>query len=154
MKGYEELVQTLKSIQSTGGMDISPEAICEYQDMIGHSSEEQLTELANSHYKEAFYKVYGYAYGTVEAIKFHCKHGEKIQKILEEKADLEAETDKLNFLLEEQKKDTKAQKEAREKIQSEYTELAIQNMKQAEELEALRAETQALKAKLYDLMTA
>ena len=155
MKGYEDLVKTLNHIQSSRGMDCSPEAICDYQDMIGHSSIEQLAELANSDIlKEAFYKVYGEAYGTVEAIKFFCKNGQKIQDILATNADQTAEIDRLNFLLTEQKKDTEAQKKAREEIQSEYATLANQNMKQAAEIETLKAQMQELKAKLYDLMTA
>ena len=154
MKGYEDLVKTLKMMQASHIMDCNMEAVCEYQDMIGHSSIEQLEELANGSYKESFYRLYGIAYGTIEAIKFHCNHGQKIREILETNADQTAEIDRLNFLLTEQKKDTDAQKKAREEIQSEYATLADQNMKQTAEIETLKAQMQELKAKLYDLMTA
>jgi predicted RNase H-like nuclease (RuvC/YqgF family) len=154
MKGYEELVQTLKMMQASHVTDCTTEAICEYQDMIAHSSIEQLEELANGSYKESFYRLYGIAYGTIEAIRFHCKHSQNIREILETNADQSAEIDRLNFLLTEQKKDTDAQKKACEEIQSEYATLADQNMKQTAEIETLKAQMQELKAKLYDLMTA
>lgn len=154
MKGYEDLVKTLKHIQSSHVMDCTPEAVCEYQDMIGTSTLEQVHDLANGIYKNTFYKVYDLAYGTEATIRFYLDNSDKIARIMIEKAEQEAEIEKLNFLLEEQKKDTEAQKKIKEEAQSEYAKVAQENMKQASEIESLKAEMQALKARLYDLMTA
>lgn len=154
MKEYKDLLETLRNIQATGGMDVSNEAVCDYQDMIGHSCEEDLEELANGNYKEAFYRVYGVAYGTVEAIRFHCKHGKKIIELFDRIADLETlsntQADRINSLEkinEEWIERTEKTRQAWEKAEKEKIEL----LKKIDELEA---KNQELKAKLYDLITA
>ena len=40
MKQYEDLVKLVKRVQATGGMDTDEASVCDYQDMIGHSSDE------------------------------------------------------------------------------------------------------------------
>lgn len=154
MKEGKDLLPLLKKVQSTGGLDVSEQAVCDYQDMIGHSCEEDLEELANGEYKEAFYRVYGVAYGVVEAIRFHCKHGKKIIELFDRIADLEnAERmykDKISELA-----DTSAEWIER----TEKTRQAWENEKRAKEeaLETIKKQQetiQELKAKLYDLITA
>lgn len=154
MKEYKDLVELLKRVQATGGLDCDNESVCAYQDMIGHSSIEQLEELANGNYKEAFYRVYGLAYGTIEAIRFHCKHGEKIKELFVTIEDYKAEVERGSFLLEEEKKKTLETAKERNELQRQYNEADRERTKLQEVKERLEAENQALKAKLYDLMTA
>lgn len=154
MKDHKDLVALLKQVQSTGGLDVSCEAICEYQDMIGHSCEEDLAELANGPYKEAFYKVYGYAYGTVEAIRFHCKHGEKIRELFDAIADWEekhARISEANKLLNEQLDN---RQDMAEKFREAWEKEKTEKEKAQARIAELEKENQALKAKLYDMMTA
>lgn len=154
MKEYKDLCELLKKVQATGGMDCDQKSICDYQDMIGHSSEEQLADLANGIYKEAFYRVYGISYGTIEAIRFHCKHGEKIAAILEENDSLKCDYEALNIkYIDTDKKyhDAigKAESARQDALQKDSE---IEALKR--ELEAIKANNTELKAKLYDLMTA
>ena len=153
MKGYEELFETVKTVQATGMLKIDDQAVIDYQDMIGHSSEEQLEALANGMYKEAFYRVYGAAAGTVEAIRFHCKHGQKIKALFERIDELEAIIDDyrsanecLNKTVDDRNDRVKSLRDECEKAEKE----------KAEALETIKEQTdtiQELKAKLYDLIT-
>ena len=154
MKQYEDLVKLLKKTQATNGLDTDNASVCDYQDMIGHSSDEQLTELSNGEYKRAFYWIYGVAYGTISAIEFYCKHSEKITAILEERDNLKCDVEDLNEDL--QKKQEMAEKfhvgylksvEETKKVQYELD-------KALGEIERQKQEMMELKAKLYDLMTA
>ena len=151
---FEDLKETIKTIQASHVMDCTQPATIRYQDMIGHSSFEQLEELANTDvYRETFYRVYGTAYGTVEAIKFYMKHSDKVKAILEEKADLEAERD---GLIETDRNRTAYIEEQNAKNIQISSELRAEQRKAqeaAERVAALEAENQALKAKLYDLIT-
>ena len=146
MKDYKDLVQTVKTIQSSHIMDCSEQAVCDYQDMIGHSSEEELEELANGAFIETFYKVYGQAYGTAEAIKFYCRHSEKIRNIQTDLSETECDRDRYKALYEDQKKlSDKFHSETCEAEQKAH-DLEVENTK-------LNKEIIKLKAKLYDLMT-
>ena len=149
MKEYKDLVELLKKVQSEPGHTLATDeaSICEYQDMIGHSSVEDLAELANGVYKETFYRIYGMAYGTIEAIRFHCQHGEKILDICRRNDELQADVEDLTDTL-------KKKQETAEKLQQGYQK-ALEDIKAAEDRATkLEAENIALKAKLYDLMTA
>lgn len=154
MKGYTELIELIKRTQATGGLDVDEKSICEYQDMFGHSTEEQLAELSNGVYKEIFYRIYGYAYGTVAAIRFHCQHGEKILNICRRNDELNADVEDLTDTLKKKEEQIAKKQETAEKFQQGY-EKALNDIKAAEDKAAkLEAENIALKAKLYDLMTA
>lgn len=154
MKGYNDLVELIKKTQSTGGLFVDDNAVVEYQDMIGHSTEEQLAELANGVYKEAFYRVYGVAYGVIEAIRFHCKHGEKIIDIIRRNDELQADVEDLTDTLKKKDKQISEKQETAEKFRQGY-EKALADIKAAQaRAEKAEAENIALKAKLYDFMTA
>ena len=151
---YEDLKKTIAHIQASHVMNCTEEAIIEYQDMIGHSSEEELEDLANTDvYKETFYKVYGEAYGTVEAIRFYLKHSNKIKDLLEEKADLEADRDLYKKYREEAIEENKKSTEMLLKSYRENDNLKKQTSDAESRIKELEAENQALKAKLYDLIT-
>lgn len=147
MKGYEDLVKLLSRTQATGGLDVSVEAICEYQDMIAHSHDDQLEELANGNLKESFYRVYGYAYGTVEAIRFHCRHGRKILEMIAENDDLKAD-------VEDWKAKVQKAQETTEKFRASWEDLTQKTAQQENEIRRQAAEIITLKAKLYDMMQA
>lgn len=156
MKEYKDLVELVKKVQSESGHILATDeaSICEYQDMIGHSSVEDLAELANGVYKETFYRVYGMAYGTIEAIRFHCQHGEKILEICRRNDELQADVEDLTDTLKRKDEQIARKQETAEKFQQGY-EKALADIKAAEERAAkAEAENIALKAKLYDLMTA
>ena len=146
MKDYKDLVQTIKTIQSSHIMDCTEQAICDYQDMIGHSSIEQLEELANGAFIDTFYKVYGLAYGTGEAIKFYCQHSDKIKSLKDDLEKTERESNRFqkmfNDIHEEHQKTVQTCYETELKAHD----LEVENTK-------LNKEIIKLKAKLYDLMT-
>lgn len=151
---YEDLKKTVQHIQSSHVMNCTEEAITRYQDMIGHSSIEELTELANTDvYKETFYKVYGIAYGTVEAIRFYLNNSNKIKDLLEEKADIEADRDLYKKYRDEAIEENKKSTELLLKSYKENDSLKKQTEEAGNRITELEAENQALKAKLYDLIT-
>lgn len=152
MKGYEDLLKLVKRTQVTGGLDINEESIVEYQDMIGHSTIEQLQELSNSEFKETFYRVYGHSYGTVEAIKFYCKNSEWMLSRLEEIDNLTEENNSLSVAFKEQVEMFKHQIELTEKAQRERDHNAALIAEQKERIDAQEREIITLKAKLYDMM--
>ena len=145
MKGYEELVKLLNKVQATGGLDVDEKSICDYQDMIGHSTQDQLRELANGNLKESFYRVYGHSYGTVEAIRFFTQNSNKMYDLLLErdglKADLEIANKDIDKYMLESSKNYKAMIQERQE-----KEQAQDDLKKAQE-EIIR-----LKARLFDLM--
>ena len=154
MKQYEDLVKLVNNTAVTGGLDISNEAIAEYQDMIGHSSIEQLREAANGKNNETFYRIYGHAYGTTEAIKFYMKNSDKVAEILTER-------DEAEFNAEEARRDADKAKDRAEfwKKEADNTAKAATefetNLKEAlRKIELQAREIIELKARLYDLMTA
>ena len=139
MKNYNDLLNELKNVNATGIIRTDAESICEYQDMIASSTDSQLEELCNdSQYIESFYRLYGCAAGTVNAIKFYCQHSEKLMTLRdnEEYFREQAEKTEIEF--------NKAQ-EKLETLRRYKTETEI-------ELGRLRQETIELKAKLYDMM--
>lgn len=152
MKEYKDLVELLKKVQATGGLDCDTASVCEYQDMIGHSTDDQLRELSNGTYKSAFYRVYGLAYGTCEAINFYMNHSEKVYNLLLEKdqykCDFENMQDRLDTAMTETKKNFDTAQKMRDAWEAEKTEK--ENIKK--ELEKANEEIIRLKAKLYDLM--
>lgn len=157
MKGYNDLVKLINMAAATGGLDVTNEAICEYQDMIGHSSIEQLEEMANGEQRETFYRVYGVAYGTIAAIKFYCENSRKLAGIIAEhdEARLEAEerANQMERTAEQWKKDCEAWEERYHKCNEDRAGHEWEEAHAKAELEDAQREITELKAKLYDLMT-
>lgn len=146
MKGHEDLVKLISTTAITGGLDVSQEAINEYQDMIGHSTAEELRTAANGKNNETFYRIYGHAYGTTEAIKFYMKNSDKVQEILHERDDWQAQA-------EEEEERAKSMTRQYLAVNKQYGE-ALEELTAAQgTIEAQAAEIIELKAKLYDLMT-
>ena len=154
MTGYKELMELVKSVQASGILDTHEEKIVEYQDMIGHSSEEELDELSRSQYRAAFYRVYDLSYGTAETLKFYFNHSETIRRIMEEKAGLEADRDKYQFIIQDLNSKIEKAHDQAEKMREAWEEAEKKRKEEGGRITELEAENQALKAKLYDLMTA
>lgn len=79
MYGYNELVELIDRTNATNGLDTNIEAVCNYQDMIGHSSREQLAELANDeNRRRSFYWIYSTAYRFDDVINFYIRNDRKL----------------------------------------------------------------------------
>lgn len=157
MKGYNELIKLINMSAATGGLDVTNEAICDYQDMIGHSSIEQLSELANGEQRETFYRVYGVAYGTIAAIKFYCQNSRSLVREIEEREEAAIDAEER---AEEAKKRAEFwetryndQRERREAAEADGSRIIDENSELRKELEAAQREIVELKVKLYDMMT-
>lgn len=163
MKGYNELVKLVNMSAATGGLDVTNEAICEYQDMIGHSSIEQLNELANGPQKETFYRVYGVAYGTIAAIKFYCENSKHLAGIIEEhdeaRIDAEEQAARMERTAQQWKEDSERwearyneQFERREEAEKAGCRIIDEKSELQKQLEEAQREIVELKVKLFDLM--
>ena len=153
MLGYEDLVKTLKEVQATGIMDTKTETVCNYQDMIGHSTVGQLNELSHGQYKEAFYRVYCQACGVIETLRFYFENSEAITAYREQIADHDAEIESLHGRLEESEKVRDHFIKEHRNACREWSNASAEIKKRDAEIEALKRETIELKARLYDMMT-
>lgn len=139
MKNYNDLLKELKSINSTGILRTDTESICDYQDMLANSTDSQLTELCNdSQYIESFYRLYGCAAGTVNAIKFHCQHSEKLMTLRDSEAYYREHAEATEQALKEAKEQAEELKQFRHDAEV--------------KLADMEHEIMVLKAKLYDMM--
>lgn len=149
MKGYEDLVKLINFVQASAGhiLDTSEAAICEYQDMIGNSTDDQLRVLANDDkLKYQFYRIYGMAYGTVEAIQFFTKHNEKLLEIVHERDEAIADR-------EDTMEELKKLKDEKIKLGIKAGSYERQLGEAEEELARLKEEIVHLKARLFDLIS-
>lgn len=151
MLGYNDLVKTLREVHRTGIIDAHIEKVCDYQDMIGHSSFEQLKELATE-YKESFYRLYCTACGVTETLRFYFENSDAINRLREQVADKDADLDDLRRkLAEAEKVRDHFIGEHREAVNGWTTRTA--ELKTAnDEIEELKRQNMELKAKLYDIM--
>lgn len=84
-KTIRELVNR---VAATHGYDTDMESVTAYQDLIGHATIEENRALANDPaLNETFYRIYGLAYGTIEAIKFYMANSDKVAGLKGELAD-------------------------------------------------------------------
>lgn len=153
MLGYEDLVKTLKEVQATGIMDTKTETVCNYQDMIGHSTVGQLRELATGQHKETFYRVYCQACGVIETLRFYFENSEAITAYREQIADQEAEIESLHGRLDTAEEIRDHFIEEHGNACREWASASAEIKKRDAEIEALKREAIELKARLYDMMT-
>lgn len=150
---YDNLEELLKEVQATRGLDTSIEFITHVQDLIGHSTIDELHDLSWQ-YKETFYRVYDEAEGVEATMRFFAEHSRFSLNLQEQLADAEADRDKYQHLYKTEKEsrdlDLKELQELRGKHNKNLTEL----VNKQREVDELRKELITLKAKLYDLMTA
>lgn len=150
---YNNLEELLKEVQATRGLDTNIEFITHVQDLIGHSTIDELHDLSWQ-YKEIFYRVYDEAEGIEATMRFFADHSKFSLNLQEQLADAEADRDKYSYLL-KMEKDARLQDcKERNQFQAENikTTAAVNDLKH--ENEELKKELTELKAKLYDLMTA
>lgn len=145
MKNYEDLVKLLNMVEATGGLDCDEKSVCDYQDMIGHSTPDQLRELANGTTRRALYRVYGVAYGTINAIEFYIKNNEKIFTLMQERDNAIIDLEEANEKIEKIKKENGTLIMTNGSIERQLDEAN-------EKLKKQEAEIMELKAHLYDLM--
>ncbi len=146
MKDYNDLVKLIKSINATKMLDTSITAICEYQDMIGHSTDKQLTELANDPTtRSAFYWVYSVSYRAGDLLNFFMKHDSKIYE-------MRLERDTLQNTVDDLKESLSNERENSRKLSRDLAETKSKAEKATQDVDELKAEIIALKAKLYDYL--
>jgi len=150
---YNNLEELLKEVQATRELDTNIEFITHVQDLIGHSTIDELHDLSWQ-YKETFYRVYDEAEGVEATMRFFAEHSRFSLNLQEQLADAEADRDKYQHLYKTEKEsrglDLKELQELRGKHNKNLTEL----VNKQREVDELRKELITLKAKLYDLMTA
>lgn len=152
MKKYNNLEEYLKEVKATGIINTDIEFIVHIQDLIGHSTYEELHNLSRN-YKVTFYRVFDEACGIEETLRFFAEHSNFSERLNQEAADAECERDKNKALLQiSEEKNEQLTKD----LQNTRKELEDQDIKNGElrkENKALKEETTALKARLYDLIT-
>ena len=149
MQSLEEL---LKEVARNGVIDTTTDKVVEYQDLIGHSTVQELRELANTTtLRDSFYRVYDVAYGIVATINFYTKNDDRIVQLAEAIADQEAETEKGSKLIEDLRKANERLNDELYSFREQLAE-AQMNVKEMERnLGVKDEEIIKLKARLYDL---
>lgn len=147
MLGYNDLVALLKRVKATRGLDTDMESVCNYQDMIGHSTDEELSELSNGEYKSEFYWVYSTAHRIEDTLNFYMHHSDKIFELRVQCDDLKCTNEELSDELVKRKAELSD-------ISCKYMQSEKENAELEKENAALNAEIIKLKARLYDLMEA
>jgi len=150
---YENLEELLKEVTATRTLDTSIEFIVHVQDLIGHSTADELHELSRQ-YKETFYRVYDEAEGieaTLRFFKFHSRWTEDLQTRL---AEAEADRDKFEFMYDTMKETTEKLTTDLDELHTRHKESLKDLVNKQKEVDELKQELTTLKAKLYDLMTA
>ena len=150
---YKNLEELLKEVQATRGLDTNIEFITHVQDLIGHSTIDELHDLSWQ-YKETFYRVYDEAEGVEATMRFFAEHSRFSTNLQEQLAEAEADRDKYRHLYETKEAENK---NIKQDLQNTRNDLGSQDIKVHElkkENEELKKEIDHLKAKLYDFMTA
>lgn len=122
------------------GHDTDIESICHYQDVFGHSCEEDHEKAAEGEYKETFYRLYQEAYGTIAVINFDRKHSVYCRNLRDQIEALESDIDD----------HLEVEKDLRQKIQSRDKDIADA----AAKLTELYRENDTLKKEKYALAEA
>ena len=137
---YEGLYHLLR--RCVHGHDTDIDSVCHYQDVFGHSCEEDLEKAAEGEYKEVFYRLYDEAYGTVQMINFYSKHSAYVRNLRERVEDLECD-------VEEAKAETERQRELKKSRDNDLADAA----KRIEELKAENRKLVDDNAKIADAVT-
>ena len=147
MKNYNDLVKLIADVNAHNTIATDAASVCDYQDMIAHSTDEQLTELANDDKTRfAFYWIYSIAYRVDTVLTFYAKHDDRIYNLRLERETLQCDNDNL-------KTDCNRLLNQCNEANAENKELTHRAVAAEEKVEELEAEIIKLKAKLYDLTT-
>ncbi len=161
MKTKLEQIETaaeLVTLVSWQGVSTKQEDICRMQDIIGHSTIEELDRLANDTgdnrtgrrgTRENFYHILSVIWRWDDLIEFWNKHSDPVHKQLKEANALLAKCEPAlkhaNELLDKKNMDM-------DDFHKRYCEVLDKSMEQEETIAAKDREILELKAKLYDLM--
>lgn len=151
MFGYNELVELCKRVKATSGLDTSIDRVVEYQDMIGHSTESQLSELSNSDYKKEFYWIYSTAYRIEDTINFYVSHSEKLGEIFRENEQYKDDNGELKDEIKSLKEEINSLYVENKNLHDDNALLVADINNYTSRIEALENEVMKLKAKIYDL---
>lgn len=150
---YENLEELLKEVQATRGLDTNIEFITHVQDLIGHSTIDELHDLSWQ-YKETFYRVYDEAEGVEATMRFFAEHSKFSLNLQEQLADAEADRDKYQHLYKTEKESRQLDLKELQELRGKYNKNLTELVNKQKEVDELKKELTTLKAKLYDLMTA
>jgi chromosome segregation ATPase len=150
---YESLEELLKEVQATRGLNTNIEFITHVQDLIGHSTEDQLYELSKQ-YKETFYRVYDEAEGIESTLRFFASYSKFSENLQTQLAEAEADRDKYHALWKVEKETAERHAESMQQDEKEIKKLKLKATEDQTTIDQLQKELTTLKAKLYDLMTA
>ena len=153
---HSKITELMQVITSHAGMiPTDTESIVLMQDIFGHSTVEELHDAANDKQKELFYRIYGIAYGTIEAIKFYVAESEKMQELRSDVEYYKGRCEELHKSLNEKEAMIERQISGyQDKLENWKQEKISQDIKElnlTEENQKLKQEVIELKAKLYDL---
>lgn len=151
-KNYENLEELLKEVKATRLLDTKIEFITHVQDLIGHSTVEELHDLSRE-YKETFYWVYDTAEGIESTLRFFAENSKFSTELQEQLADAEADRDKYNGLYNLEKESLDSVTTTLLSRNTEVRELKNKLEEAEKEVSSLQEELIKLKAKLYDLTT-
>ena len=142
-----------KRVAATGMLDkMDNDTVVQYQDLIGHATVQENSEIANTpELMESYYRIYGASYGVVAAIKYYVEHSDKMIDLRydlgEYKAISEKQADEIAKLKEDLGRVMGQLSEAKRDMEGTLGELEFQKS-----LVQIHAdENVRLKAKLYDL---
>lgn len=150
---YNNLEELLKEVQATRGLDTNIEFITHVQDLIGHSTIDELHDLSWQ-YKETFYRVYDEAEGVEATMRFFAEHSRFSTNLQEQLAEAEADRDKYHALWKVEKETAERHAESMQLDDKEIKKLKLKATEDQATIDKLQKELTTLKAKLYDLMTA
>lgn len=150
---YNNLEELLKEVQATRGLDTNIEFITHVQDLIGHSTIDELHDLSWQ-YKETFYRVYDEAEGVEATMRFFAEHSRFSTNLQEQLAEAEADRDKYHALWKVEKETAERHAESMQMDDKEIKKLKLKAAEDQATIDKLQKELISLKAKLYDLMTA
>ena len=148
---YDNFKQLLDEVRATGGIDTNIEFVCHIQDLIGHSTFEDLEKLS-AEYKETFYRVYDVAMGTEATIRAWRDYSNYCRNLREKLEDYEDEIWAYKADLENANTKAKEWEKSATAYQADLKASEIEKKALSAELDKKDAEILKLKARLYDLI--
>lgn len=152
-KEYKNLEELLKEVKATRILDTNIDFIVHVQDLIGHSTVEELHNMSRD-YKETFYRVYDEAEGIEATMRFFAENSKFSENLQEQLAEAEADRDKYRALWKVMKETAERHEESMKQDENEIKKLKLKATEDQATIDKLQNELTQLKAKMYDLMTA
>ena len=153
MSKYDKISSAAEMVREIRmhGLSIDTEDLCRVQDIVGHSTEEQLTDLAaNTDTRGAFYMMLFDIWNYEDAARFWNLHTNPEHKELEQLRKTSKEQAAAIKELTERNARTKEERDASREAFNDKAALVNQLQKEAEEMQL---EIMRLKAQLYDYMS-